>query len=137
VVSVLAVAVSTTHATAATPQRQVVLPYTGPGATPVATFAATGQGSGVGGVTVAVHRGERRLMLVGSDQTGLRTKYDVTQLVDSARGVYVDLGDVCGSTSQPLTLVAATAPVVIFPEAGVCDELPSVPTRGTVRVSFR
>jgi hypothetical protein len=117
--------------------RVVAASYLGAGATPVMTVAATGQGNAAGGVSIPIKAGERQLSLRGVDATGLATEYEVTQLVDSIRGVYVEIGDVCGVTTRPLYLVSTTSPVVVFPELGTCDGAPSVPSKGWLTVSLK
>jgi hypothetical protein len=107
--------------------------YTGPSSTPAATVQISGSGSA--GVQFQVQRGERRVTVTARDTTGRPVLLDVTQLVDTSAGKYVELGTVCIQAGT-FALSNDSSPVVVFPETGTCAGGTSTPTTGTVTASF-
>lgn len=72
-----------------------------------------------------------------TDASGTTTQVDIGQDTDEAAlGTEVDLGTVCGATTEPIAIQAVGSPITTFPWAIGGPDCPGVGTTGTIKFTF-
>ena len=142
----VALAASAVPATAApgtgTPPRTLTTSYTGsgtdsPGAGIPAMYIRIGaQGGQTGSVTVPTLKHERTVTVRLADRSGLPVLAAVVQHPTGDARDDVELGRVCTGDTGSFRLAAPGSDLTVYPLAGACPAGPSLPTTGTVELTF-
>ena len=136
-----ATALVSTPAGAAT-VRTVTATYVGSGVdsaagvTPALYGEGSGQGAEVEAVTVSPRAGEKTIGVALSDRLGRPVLAAVVQHRGQAGFDDVELGRVCAGSPRQFRLAAGAKPVTVYLLIGSCPAGASVPTTGTVTMTF-
>lgn len=142
-VALTATALPSTAAPAPDPEPRIVTAqYTGggtdsPGAGVPAMYVRVGaQGGQAASVTVATLRHERTVTVALADTTGAPVLAAVVQHPTGSARDDVELGRVCTGQTGSFRLAAPGRDLTVYPLAGACPAGPSLPTTGTVELTF-
>ena len=97
---------------------------------------ASGQGGELEAVTVDTNKTDRTVAVHLVDRTGLPVLAAVVQHLGADARSDVELGRVCGASIRPLRLASPGARLTVYLLAGRCPAGPSLPTSGTLSLTF-
>jgi hypothetical protein len=129
-------------ASAAPPARNVSADYAGGGVdagvdgVPALYVSGTAQGGQAASVTVPTLPEERAIQVDLTDGTSRPVLAALVQHTSGDPRGDVELGRLCSGDRTSFRLVAPGRPLSVFLLAGSCPTGPSVPTTGTVQLSF-
>jgi hypothetical protein len=86
---------------------------------------------------VAIGADDRYMKVEVTDSSGTTVQIDLGQDTDeAATGTEVDLGTVCGASTEAIPIQAAGVPITTFPWAVGGAACPGVGTTGTIKFTF-
>lgn len=84
-----------------------------------------------GGVTIPTLPSEKFISIKMTDDSGLPVYFSAAQNLEGDDNIYeTDLGDGCGKTEEPLSIVEPGADIIAFIYSGTCDGGVAVATGG-------
>jgi hypothetical protein len=86
---------------------------------------------------VAIGPDDKFMKVEITDQSGTTTQVSLGQDTDEATpGTEVDLGTICGASTDPIAIEAAGVPITTFPWAIGGPDCAAVGTTGTIKFTF-